>query len=153
MEILYNRTKEALANARKTFGDTNQILVAVEELCELACVLTKYPRYHTDGKAVTDLRERVLEECGDVLNALDHVQAIFNITDEDIIKAAAEKGDRVNMWLSKDNSGSMEITTVEREIPKDPCAVCQYLGHGILEYPCCACEDFSAFMPYTNESI
>ena len=34
-----------LAKARETYGDKNQIIVSVEELCELACKLAKIARF------------------------------------------------------------------------------------------------------------
>lgn len=114
MDILFPGTLSILAEARETYGNKNQLLVSVEELCELSSVCTKYPRYSTHEKAVAELRGHVLEELGDVFNAIDHIQAIFGITDEEVVESAALKADRLARWLSK--SSGMEITTQDREI-------------------------------------
>lgn len=114
MEVLFKSTRETLAKARETYGAKNQILVSIEELCELASVCAKYPRYGTHEKAVAELRGHVLEEMGDVLNALDHIQAIFGISYDEAVEVAAAKGGRVARWLSK--SAGMEITTEDREV-------------------------------------
>ena len=49
--VIDKATAEKLEKARKTYGNKNQIMVCMEELCELACVLAKYPRYEDETKA------------------------------------------------------------------------------------------------------
>lgn len=148
MDALFKRTKESLAAAREHFGYDNQILVCVEELNELSCLLTKYPRY--DGshqEAVDSLRDRVLEECGDVFNALDHIQAIFGISDNEIIEAAAKKGDRLLKWLK---ASGMKITMEDREVPNSPCPMCMYNGADPFALPCFICKtkpEYKGFTP------
>lgn len=137
MDILFKRTKETLSAARSAYGNINQILVSVEELNELACVLTKYPRYETHEAALKDLREHVLEECGDVFNALDHIQAIFEISDEEIIEAASKKSDRLMFWLERQG---IEITTKIRDVPNKPCPLCMFNGADPFAAPCYTCH-------------
>lgn len=138
MDILYQRTKDTLRAARDRYGYQNQVLVAIEELNELSCVLAKYPRYDLHTEAVTSLREKVLEECGDVLNALDHVQAIFGISDFEAVEVAARKMDRVRRWLL--TSETQEVGTVDRDIPEKPCAMCKSNGGDPFSMPCLACH-------------
>ena len=40
--FINKKQREVLAKARETYGDTAQILVSTEELCELAAVCSKY---------------------------------------------------------------------------------------------------------------
>lgn len=147
MELLFPRTKAILQKAREYYGNSNQILVAVEELNELSCVLTKYPRYNTHDKAVEALREHVLEECGDVINVLDHVQVIFGITDDEIAESASRKGERLMRWLEK--KGEMQTTTEDRDVPKVPCSKCIYNKEEHLELICsgCSANGFTSFIP------
>lgn len=138
MDILYGRTKEALEMARNNYGFKNQVLIAIEELNELSCILAKYPRFETHTDALNTIRDRVLEECGDVLNALDHVQAIFEISDDEIIDVAAQKMDRVRHWLM--NSNRQSISTTDREIPNKPCSMCVSNGGDPFAMPCIVCN-------------
>lgn len=114
MELLPKETQATLKVARAHYGYRNQILVAVEELNELACVLTKYPRYNSHDKAVRELREHVKEELADVFNVIDHIEAIFAITDEEVAIEAKRKGERLARWVK---NGDMELTTSDREVP------------------------------------
>lgn len=122
MENLYRRTKKTLAAARDHYGYNNQLLVAIEELNELSCLLAKYPRYNSHTLAVKALRENVLDECADVFNVMDHIQAIFGISDDEIVEACGHKGDRLLHWM---RSSGMQITTEEREVPNSPCFLCE----------------------------
>ena len=51
-----------LAKARETYGNTPQILVAIEELNELACVLAKFPRYDSEQEAQIELHQKAVDE-------------------------------------------------------------------------------------------
>ena len=62
IKILTKEHRDALSKARKTYGTTNQILVSNEELCELAAVCAKYPRYSTSEKAQEALYDKALGE-------------------------------------------------------------------------------------------
>lgn len=106
--------REVLAKARKTYGDTAQILVSNEELCELAAVCAKYPRYETREKAREELHDKATDEVADVLIVLDHIINILGLTTPDIMGRVAKKIDRLSRWL--DTSDSMEQTTIDREI-------------------------------------
>lgn len=150
MNSLFERTKEILSSARERYGNKNQILVSVEELNELSCVLTKYPRYETHETAVSELREKVIEECGDVFNALDHVQAIFDISDEEIVEAAAKKGDRLLRWLNKNG---MEVTVHDRDVPEKPCPMCIFNGHDPFREPCKTCRTKPGYRGFTKKPI
>ena len=147
MDILFSRTKDQLAKARETYGNSHQLLVSIEELNELAGVLTKYGRYITHERAVQAIREKVIDECGDVLNSLDHIQAIFGISDQEIVEAAARKGDRVQVWLNR--SDHMEITMTERAIPQSPCPMCMYDGADPMAWPCYACHSEPGYKGFT----
>lgn len=106
--------REVLEKARKTYGDTAQILVSNEELCELAAVCAKYPRYETGEKAREELHDKATDEVADVLIVLDHIINILGLTTPDIMDRVAKKIDRLSRWL--DTSDSMEQTTIDREI-------------------------------------
>lgn len=146
MQALFERTRKALASARQRYGNVNQVLVSVEELNELSCVLTKYPRFDTHEEAIQSLRNKVLEECGDVFNALDHVQAIFNISDEEIVEAAARKGDRLVRWLQGD---TQQVTMTDRVVPDAPCHMCLYDGPDPNALPCASCKAEPGYKGFT----
>lgn len=137
MDNLLRDTKEILALAREHYGYKNQILVAIEELNELASVLPKYPRYDLHEEAVKALREAVLDECSDILNVIDHIQAIFDISDEELIYHAAEKMRRVAKWLFKETA---QASVEDREIPDKPCPLCVYNGGDPFMLPCLHCN-------------
>lgn len=118
MEItrfINSKQREVLAKARKTYGETAQILVANEELCELAAVCAKYPRYSDKQRALESLRTKAIDEVADVLIILDHVANIFDLTPVEIGCRIAGKVDRLDGWLK--SSTSMEQTTIDREVP------------------------------------
>jgi hypothetical protein len=108
------RNKKILSDLRKTYGNTTQILVSNEELCELAAVCAKFPRYKDPDKARAELRSAAVDEVADVLIILDHVINIFQLSDEEIRKRVDGKLDRIVRWLAE--SSDQEQTTVDREV-------------------------------------
>lgn len=112
--------EELLKRAQDMYGKTNQITVATEELCELACVLSKYPRYHSHEAACTALKDRVIDELADVTVVSKHVKMIFEITDEELQNRIQAKLGRLKRWLNTDSSAgevnSMETTVKDREV-------------------------------------
>lgn len=114
--FISKRDRQVLAKARETYGDTAQILVSTEELCELAAVCSKYPRYKTREKAQDELHDKAVDEVADVLIVLDHVINIFGLTPVDIGDRIAGKIARLERWMNASNS--MEQTTVDRYVPR-----------------------------------
>lgn len=112
---LSTHARVILSHARETYGNRNQISVAIEELNELACVLCKYIRFDNNQDAVKELQPKVIDELADVLVVIDHIKAIFGVDDRDIEFRAEAKVERVNNWLQK--SKSMHQTMVDREVP------------------------------------
>lgn len=108
------RNKKILSDLRKTYGNTTQILVSNEELCELAAVCAKFPRYKDPEKARAELRSAAIDEVADVMIILDHVINIFRLQDDEIRKRIGGKLDRIVRWLSE--SSDQEQTTVDREV-------------------------------------
>lgn len=145
--VIKKEHRAALKKARETYGDTAQILVSTEELCELAAVCSKYPRYETKEKARAELEKKAVDEVADVLIVLDHIVNIFNLNRDDIQKRVDAKIGRLNRWLSA--STSMEQTTVDRKVetPKEPehsCHGCAHFGKfSNLAYgePCFKCAE------------
>lgn len=111
---LTNEQKQILKQCRETYGDTAQILVSIEELNELACVLAKYPRYDDQVRAITELREKALDEVADVLIVLDHIVNILTLSDEDVAARIEKKVQRVTRWLDTNNKFSQ--TLVDRTV-------------------------------------
>ena len=127
--FLSEEHKEVLSHARKVYGNTKQILVSNEELCELAAVCAKFPRYDDPHKARIELHQKAVDEVADVLIVLDHIINIFQLEDEEIQSRIDGKIDRLDRWMSA--SDSMEQTTVDRavhESPKSkaPCGKCRH---------------------------
>lgn len=113
-ERIDNECKEVLSLIRKTYGNTTQILVSNEELCELAAVCAKFPRYNDPEKARSELHSAAIDEVADVMIILDHVINIFQLDDLEIRARIQGKIDRIRRWLSE--SSSQEQTTVDREV-------------------------------------
>lgn len=124
--------RDILEKARQTYGDTAQILVANEELCELAAVCAKYPRYENRAEAQEKLYVKALDEVADVIVVLDHIVSIFNLSEEDIENRVSAKIERLNRWLS--SSSSMDYTTKDRYVKSSPdcfipnCTRCKKFG-------------------------
>ena len=108
------RYKRILYDLRKTYGHTTQILVSNEELCELAAVCAKFPRYKDPEKARAELRSAAIDEVADVMIILDHIINIFQLQDEEVRKRISGKLDRIVRWLAE--SSDQEQTTVDREV-------------------------------------
>lgn len=117
-------TSGILQKARDCYGNKNQIMVCMEELCELACVLAKYPRYDDETKATAELHDKVLDEVADVIVILDHVQNILHLSDEEISDRINAKCERLNRWLN--HSDSMQETVDDRKVIEtpEPCKSC-----------------------------
>lgn len=122
--IAYGEMNDILSTARKTYGNKNQILVCMEELNELACVLAKYPRYEDEDEAVKTLYNKALDEVADVYTILEHVKAIFSISEEKVWERRCAKAARLKRWL--DHSSSMTETTRDRAV-----ALCSGCIHNI----------------------
>jgi hypothetical protein len=127
--------RKVLANARETYGDTKQILVSNEELCELAAVCAKFPRYDTRERAQTELHQSALDEVADVLIVLDHIVSIFNLHPEEIQERVSGKINRLNRWIHK--STSMEYTTEDRAVSSEEDV--DYAQLSLFDTPCMKC--------------
>lgn len=82
---------EVIKQAINKFGADKQIAVAMEELCELSSAIAKYIRYDDTEKAISDTREKVLDEYCDC-NIVMHTIAIVYGFDYD---SAIAKGTEV----------------------------------------------------------
>lgn len=107
--------EEILSKLREIYGHSFQLMVCIEELNELACVLCKYPRYDDPEKAVEELRLKVLDEYVDVDIILNHVKAIFRLTDDEIRVHKDAKIDRVKRWVDSGNQTPQQ-TLIDREV-------------------------------------
>lgn len=139
------RHKEVLSHIREKYGNTTQILVSNEELCELAAVCAKFPRYTDPKKARFELHSAAIDEVADVMIILDHIINIFQLDETEIHTRISGKIDRITRWLSK--SDNQEQTTVDREVKepaktKVPCGRCKHFGDFRNLKPghvCCVC--------------
>lgn len=151
--ILDRRHKEILSRIRETYGNTTQILVSNEELCELAAVCAKFPRYTDPEKARSELHSAAVDEVADVMIILDHIISIFGLSENEVHDRISGKVDRITRWLSESNS--QEQTTVDREVHvrkshSAPCGICTGFGDFNNLKPghrCCVCinSDYSKF--------
>lgn len=105
MAILTCKQKEVLKKARKVYGPNNQILVSMEELCELATVCSKYPRYEDKKQARKELQQGVLDELT-----------------SDLKKRVTKKVDRLERWLN--HSDSPNYTLMDRGVDNDTTYSC-----------------------------
>ena len=91
MNRIFNKQKAAtLKRAVDCFGETSQLIVAVEECSELQKEITKYIR----GKRCP---ENIAEEIADVLIMIGQIQVIYpEVTDELINTFITKKLGRIN---------------------------------------------------------
>lgn len=111
--------QKILHRARATYGHKKQLSVAAEELDELAILCNKYQRYDKHKDAVKDLHEKVLGEVADVLIVLDHLIAAFGVKEYELKSMVSGKVARLEGWLNE--SSSLQVSTVMRDIPNDTC--------------------------------
>lgn len=110
--------REILKKARDTYGDTTQILISVEELCELACVCAKFPRYEDSDVARKKLHTQALDEVADTLIVLDHIVNIFDLTPVEVGERVEAKIARLDRWLHTSTSQSQ--TMIDRKVDEHP---------------------------------
>ena len=124
-----NEMHKLLETAQATYGYANQVVVAIEELCELGAVLSKYPRYDFHDDAVEALRDKVLEETADAIIVLRHIQMIFGIQPNELDDMMDKKLNRLKRWLENDDK-SFQHTTEDRAVEKkEGCTKCYYWEH------------------------
>ena len=114
MIVFTERAQEALKNARNTYGSKNQIVVSIEECNELSAILAKFVRYHDEETAIKELGTKVLDEVADVTVILEHVKAVFGLSDYKVGERIEQKISRLERWLK--TSSDMEQTTIDREV-------------------------------------
>ena len=136
-----NKYKKILQEIRDTYGNTTQILVSNEELCELAAVCAKFPRYEDPAKAKEMLHSRAIDEVADVMIILDHIINIFELDRAEVLSRIDGKIDRISRWLSTSNS--QEQTTIDRDVK----AVTSYVRfkESVTKAPCGKCTNFGDF--------
>lgn len=125
-KFLTEEEAKVTARARYVYGDTAQILVSNEELCELAAVCAKYPRYTDSERAVRGLYSKALDEVADVFIVLDHIVHIMGLTDSDIKSRIASKVERLDRWLQK--TESQDITLEDRKVTFTDTEHCSCVG-------------------------
>ena len=109
---------DLLETAQANYGYANQVVVAIEELCELGAVLSKYPRYDFHDDALAALRDKVLEETADVIIMMRHIQMIFNIQPDELCDMMDKKHNRLKRWLANADK-SFQHTTEDRTVDAD----------------------------------
>lgn len=147
-----NEMHRLLETAQATYGYANQVVVAIEELCELGAVLSKYPRYDFHDDAVEALRDKVLEETADAIIVLRHIQMIFNIQPDELEGMMDKKLNRLKRWLESDDK-SFHHTTEDRAVePNGICESCYYWEHIAENAPCAECGgSYSKYSPINME--
>lgn len=138
-----NEIHRLLETAQANYGYANQIVVAIEELCELGAVLSKYPRYDFHDDAVAALKDKVLEETADAVIVLRHVQMIFGIQPNELEDMMDKKLNRLKRWLENEDK-SFHHTTEDRAVDEPTCEDCYYWEH-VDELKPETCEKCSYF--------
>jgi len=132
--------KDILVRAQEAYGFKNQVSVATEELCELACVLSKYVRYPDHDTASEALRDKILDEVADVNVILNHLYIMFGFSYDEIVKAMEPKLLRLKRWL--DTNSEFVQTTRDRTVRT--CDNCAYTMTG--DITCMSCVDKSKWL-------
>lgn len=126
--ILSKGQQKILKKARKVYGSRNQLAVAAEECNELAISVLKFMRYDDESVGINKTRENVLGERADVEIILNHIDNIYDFTEEEIKAVVWGKIGRLKNWLEK--TEDMAYTMEERNIPeKNDCRDCLYFNH------------------------
>lgn len=123
--------KKVLQKIRDAYGNTTQVLVSNEELCELAAVCAKFPRYEDPAKAREMLHTRAVDEVADTMIVLDHIINIFELDRAEVLARIDGKIDRISRWLNTSNSQeqtTVDRTVAERALVEVPCGKCRYFG-------------------------
>ena len=89
------------------YGETHQSIKALEELGELSQVIAKYLTSGTDK--FPDFRERFIEESADVMLMMAQLNFLWNIDNEDIVKAVEAKIDRQTKRMNKEKRRNGQI--------------------------------------------
>ena len=89
------------------YGEARQGIKALEELGELSQVIAKYLAGGTDK--FPDFRKRFIEESADVMLMLAQLSFLWNIDDEDIVKAVEAKIDRQTKRINKEKRRNGQI--------------------------------------------
>ena len=98
LAVVENAT-EPLHLTASTSGD-RQLLVAMEELCELAIELSREMRGRGD-------RMGILEELADVTIVVENIKRILNITDEELYNAIDVKLVNAAVKIKKNNGKNL----------------------------------------------
>lgn len=136
-----NEIYRLLETAQATYGYANQVVVAIEELCELGQVLAKYPRYDFHDDALEALKDKVVEETADVVIMIKHIQMIFGIQPDELEDMMDKKLNRLKRWVESEDK-SFHHTTEDRVVANS-CEDCYYWEHICENAPCGECTDFS----------
>lgn len=144
-----NEIHKVLERAQETYGYANQVVVAIEELCELGAVLSKYPRYDFHDDAIKALKDKVVEETADVCIMLRHIQMIFGIQPQELDNMIDKKLNRLKRWVDNDNK-SFQHTTEDRAVGDNDCMGCYYWEHIAEDAPCSSCIKLSNYRPVTE---
>lgn len=142
-----NEIHRLLQTAQANYGNANQIVVAIEELCELGAVLSKYPRYDYHDDAVKALKDKVVEETADVIIVLRHIQMIFGIQPDELDDMMDKKLNRLKRWLENEDKSfqhttedrAVSVTTQAKEYHTEYCLGCFWWEHIAEGAPCHKC--------------
>lgn len=104
--------KAVLTKAIATYGELRQVVVAMEELCELTSALAKFIRYNNVDEAVFAIRPKIVEEYADVMVMMESMRQIFFLDAEDVAACVESKIQRLSRWLDK--SDNLKISTEDR---------------------------------------
>jgi NTP pyrophosphatase (non-canonical NTP hydrolase) len=86
----------------------------IKELCDLACLLTKYPRYPDHSTALENMKTKVIEKTAVVVLTLAQLKNLYLIYDDEIEVVMDKKLRRLERWLKE--SDNMYQTTIDREL-------------------------------------
>ena len=109
---IQNHLVQTVTEARNAYGDKAQVVIAMEELCELSCAIAKFVRYPTTEEAVLSTKEKVISEMADVLVMLETLTQIYEVDSNALYATVESKLIRLDGWLSK--GPELTITTIDR---------------------------------------
>lgn len=79
--------KEEIQKSNEKLGEKTKLVICMEEAAELSQAISKFYRNKPD-------RLNLIEEIGDMVICIESLRQMYNITEEDIIKAINVKIDR-----------------------------------------------------------
>jgi hypothetical protein len=115
INMMFNLNPEKHQKLVKLFSTT--VFNPVKELCDFACLLTKYPRYPDHDTANKEIGEKVIVKSAWMVVIFDTLINLYSIQPSELDTVIEAKVKRLQRWLN--SSPNMVQTTIDRDLTSD----------------------------------